>query len=666
MALTVAVLPFLAIVAATWLAATRVPDAVQMRPYLTLALLALATLSAWVAYASFWPKAADNNDRFVDSGHASIAVPILAILVFAGMASAALFLDPPSLVAFSRAIGPAGLVAIFFGLLSLMLSGIVLATRGTRIPGIALLVLVAVVLGWAGRTDNHAIRVSETSSVNQIQVLDLTKLQAWFDSRSDKAKFEGKPYPIFIVAAQGGGIYAAYHAAAVLSEIQGQWPEFSHHLFAISSVSGGSFGAAFHVTLMRALKGAQATDCNGQQLKARLLADRFFAKDFLSPLLFMALFPDIAQRFLLWDVAKFDRALGLEYAVEQAWDDLSRELTRECGWPADNAFVRGNAFANWLSELRWTAEGDVPMLFLNATHEESGRPIALSTVRKTLHVTSIWDMGFKGDLRLSTAAVLSARFPYITPFGWFEGEQLNWYAQPQKVRIYLGDGGYFDNSGAELLTNLTLILKNLAIRANIDTDVYAIVIGDAGFAAENFIISLRNLDNPQRTSPQVARTIRSQLQTFKVEAEPIGSTKILAETWAPIAALMGSREFRSKESVKSLLRVNGVHAWRYGERPEQIPAYTIYNARGLVFPLGSTTPDMPLGWLLSRYTRDRLGLRVGVANDCFGQNYADALLPVVNKLGEFMAKHGEDLAAAIDNNAANCSLSRLLELKPSG
>lgn len=662
LAVIVAVLPYLAVIAGTWLASVRLEEAREAWKNLALVMLAFAALSALIALALFMPATMEKLERTVRRSHAAAVVSGLALLVFVGLAMAPLLAGGPAVVGFSQVLGPLGILAAFFAILSLVLSGLVLATRDTRIPGLTLLVLVAAALALTGRTDNHALRISEESAVDKIHVLDVSKLKDWLAKRTDRESYAGKPYPVFIVAAQGGGIYAAYHAASVLAEIQEQWPEFSQHLFAVSSVSGGSLGSAFNLALTRALKSTPDRTCKGQPLKARPLVDRFFSNDFLSPLLYMALFPDFAQRFWVQGVPKFDRALGLEYAFEEAWNDLSRDLTQECGWKDDNAFVKGNAFESWISDLRWTQDGDAPILFLNATHEESGRPVVVSTVRKTKGMTSIWDMGFEKDLRLSTAAVLSARFPYVTPFGWFEGEQLNWYGRPVPLRVHLGDGGYFDNSGAELLTNLSLIVKNLAIRAKADIDVYAIIIGDAGFAAENFIASLRDLDGPQTPEP-VAQLIRSRLLSFKVEEEPIGSTAILSEAWAPISTLMGGREFRSKESVKSLLRVNGVDVWDYGAQPESNPDYTIFNRYGLVFPLGSKTQDMPLGWLLSRYTRSRLALRVGVADDCYAGDYAIARLNVVDKLGEFIEKHSEDLPAAIDNYAANCSLKRLLWLR---
>ncbi|MEM9726419.1 MAG: hypothetical protein AAF909_13295, partial [Pseudomonadota bacterium] len=53
--------------------------------------------------------------------------------------------------------------------------------------------------------------------------------------------------PVFIIAASGGGAYAAAHTAHVLGALQDANPSFADHIFAISGVSGGSVGATlFH------------------------------------------------------------------------------------------------------------------------------------------------------------------------------------------------------------------------------------------------------------------------------------------------------------------------------------------------------------------------------------------------------------------------------------
>lgn len=58
-------------------------------------------------------------------------------------------------------------------------------------------------------------------------------------------------YPIYIASVQGGGIYAAYHTAKTFQTITANIPNFRNHLFAISSVSGGSFGSVIYANWLR-------------------------------------------------------------------------------------------------------------------------------------------------------------------------------------------------------------------------------------------------------------------------------------------------------------------------------------------------------------------------------------------------------------------------------
>lgn len=80
---------------------------------------------------------------------------------------------------------------------------------------------------------------------------------AWLESRPDYQQFrgQGRKYPIFVVSAQGGGIVAAYHSAGFLGLVQDLCPSFASHVFAISSVSGGSLGAAAFAATTNRIRG---------------------------------------------------------------------------------------------------------------------------------------------------------------------------------------------------------------------------------------------------------------------------------------------------------------------------------------------------------------------------------------------------------------------------
>src|SRR5947207_1547721 len=97
-------------------------------------------------------------------------------------------------------------------------------------------------------------------------------------------------------------------------------PNFSHHLFAISGVSGGSVGAAAFAAAMK-----DAEQRGGVKIPDKGCADRrgeddpainavqVLDDDFWSPLQAMWLFPDLLQQFLPVQVGIFDRARALEH-----------------------------------------------------------------------------------------------------------------------------------------------------------------------------------------------------------------------------------------------------------------------------------------------------------------------------------------------------------------
>ncbi|NJO33554.1 MAG: hypothetical protein HC869_10790 [Rhodospirillales bacterium] len=67
-----------------------------------------------------------------------------------------------------------------------------------------------------------------------------TSFDDWLKVRSVSSS---KPYPVFVIAAQGGGIYAAAAVSEFLASLEDQCPGFAKHVFAISAVSGGAVGA---------------------------------------------------------------------------------------------------------------------------------------------------------------------------------------------------------------------------------------------------------------------------------------------------------------------------------------------------------------------------------------------------------------------------------------
>src|SRR5439155_25053767 len=91
--------------------------------------------------------------------------------------------------------------------------------------------------------DNHRVREAGVGASAVAREPELSRhFEKWIASR-ERARDPKRRYPVVIVAAEGGGIRAAYWTATLLAAIQEREPSFGRHGYAISCVSGGSVGA---------------------------------------------------------------------------------------------------------------------------------------------------------------------------------------------------------------------------------------------------------------------------------------------------------------------------------------------------------------------------------------------------------------------------------------
>ena len=236
-------------------------------------------------------------------------------------------------------------------------------------------------------------------------------LRAWLDGLAPAA--DGR-VPVFIVAAEGGGIRAAYWTALVLGELQDRAAasgiDFARHLFAISGVSGGSLGAATFAALVanRSARPKPVEDCPVDQgvdpatLRGR--AERVLSHDFLSPTVAVMLFPDLFQQLVPFGFLD-DRAVAIEKSFEAAW--------RAC--------EEGDWLATRFDALWSTPDvRGVPQVFMNSTVVETGQrliaaPVAIEEPTFSEALDSRTVVG--PEILLSTAVHDSARFTYVSPAG---------------------------------------------------------------------------------------------------------------------------------------------------------------------------------------------------------------------------------------------------------
>lgn len=282
-----------------------------------------------------------------------------------------------------------------------------------------IVVLVCLFSLW---NDNHQVRTLPGTKAPKCAVLQ-EHYAAWFSNLHARFPNEER-HPVFVISAEGGGVRAAFWTATVLARLQDADTNFAAHVLAISGVSGGALGATVFDALVAERNVTNYTDA----------AQRVLSHDFLSPALAHMLFPDVCQRYLPIAVPAFDRAV----ALEKAW---------EHGWRAEMKTDRfAKDFASlWAGDLKY----NVPALFLNGTSVETGQRMIASNVLidGTFHDARDVNERLDRDMRLSTAAHMSARFTYLSPAGRFTNGE------------HIVDGGYFENSGTTTAADILDVVK---------------------------------------------------------------------------------------------------------------------------------------------------------------------------------------------------------------
>jgi hypothetical protein len=356
-------------------------------------------------------------------------------------------------------------LAAYVGTVTLLLgAAITITTLGSlvvwlgeraKLPAVSIIFGLAVLFSFSN--DNHGVR--RLPDAPRPQRIDFEAHVRDWNSWIDKKYPREKEHPLFVVSAAGGGIRAAYWTAMVLARLQDLNPSFADHTVLVSSVSGGSLGSLVFANLIdtteaggdwrgrhASFAGRNDAECpypTHAPGKYQALAAKILARDFLAPTAASMLYGDFLARLLPYSVLS-DRAEALEVSWERAWDATKNRppanLTSKL-WDG-NPFTR--SFDTLYDAERITSNRPldarhIPLLVVNGTIVETGTRISVSHLQHPPE--------FKGDLenafdhrdapmRMSTTALMSARFTYVSPAGTYA------------PGTHVVDGGYFENSGA--------------------------------------------------------------------------------------------------------------------------------------------------------------------------------------------------------------------------
>jgi predicted acylesterase/phospholipase RssA len=345
---------------------------------------------------------------------------------------------------------------------------------------------IAIVTSIVG--DNHDVRLIEPGVDQGPMRLDQA-LSLWMDSNKCTAeKAIDCPRPI-IIAASGGASRAGFFTTSVLGELLDKSyehglsaTELRKRLFAISSVSGSSVGAVMTVAALAAggqdthvpCRGGRSLYWYGDDVKNwRGCLESLTTGDFLTPTFLGLTFHDMIP-FGPWH----DRAAIIEEAWERHFAEAMKDSTKYGGklpCPADLTCP--------FYSLRPTADFWLPLLVLNGVSVTTGQRIMTTLLAPKysgiscpsdaspqecplfaetwffhdfLHnaaTSNEWRVQLQrnvsqayladrvtGDVRLSTAAHNSARFPIVSPPG-------NIRNRAHYIVDRIVDGGYLENFG---------------------------------------------------------------------------------------------------------------------------------------------------------------------------------------------------------------------------
>jgi hypothetical protein len=410
-----------------------------------------------------------------------------------------------------------------------------------------MLVLVNVIPNDFHRVKHYSNAIGLPDTV-QLQELN-TYADNWLAQRKNEIdsfhKYFRRPYPVFLVNAYGGGIRAAAWTGKFIHHLDtlvyNAWLrsnspylstrfDFQHYVFSYSGASGGTMGAA----VLCAQRYAQLTSDTVLPHTDSL----FFSNDFLTPVI----------------VPLLGRDMWFAFTGQQWVEDRAR--IQERTWEHHAETSRPSFRLDQKMSSYWNnpkIPGEVPLLFSNSYLLDSGlkaivAPVRLDPVDFPASYLVNNRVGGRSvdsqELRLSTAALLSARFPFISPAGELDDFH------------HFMDGGLKENSGAETSAQLRVVLQRALDRR--------------GWTADSVRIIMLSLNNSVST------------------VDSVRIAKNVFELSAPLTALMNNW-------VGNTIKADALN-----ERDTAAGKYRYFSVRPECSTDSSNLqPVLPLGWQIS-------------------------------------------------------------------
>ena len=353
---------------------------------------------------------------------------------------------------FARHIGPFPTVILAFAVLLAFGNVVTAFSVRSKVNFHFILFLLAFLIG--GLHETHYVRTIQltTQDNNYAERPQLKEyLVKWLSQRNVLADSSDNGYEIYFVMANGGASRSGYWTASVLSRIEDaslvhdtgridtDTGRFSDHIFCLSGTSGGGVGVATFFSLLR--------DKQNQKNLYTRSAQAFLKQDYFTYTFARMLGPDFFNYIIPFS-AKIDRAAALEKSFEISAHDKKDSVLQV---PFYDNFSNFPAIKDGKINL--------PILCINTTRMQDGNPGVVTNLtldsaifNNRVDVIKLLDKNL--DISLTSASILGARFPYLSPAGRI-GDN------------YFVDGGYFDNSGAGVVQEMIRGIINIGKKDSI-------------------------------------------------------------------------------------------------------------------------------------------------------------------------------------------------------
>jgi hypothetical protein len=376
--------------------------------------------------------------------------------------------------------------------------------------------------------------------------------ERWLNSRKQDIKIfiaqhPNQPYPVFFVNAYGGGVRATVWTTMVIGTLDSllkggnkgdaNATDFQHYVFSYSGASGGTVGLSLLCSARYQYRQKTSDDTVFYPVNSLAV----YRNDYFTSTMVGLLGRDMLAS-----------SLGIA-----PWSDRARLMEQEWERHADTHHIDMRVR---MGELCKGNTYEVPLLFANTFDVESGKkgiiaPVLLDSLDFPATIMLEEEIKDPGDLRLSTAAFLSARFPYISPTAKLNGKH------------HFTDGGTWDNSGAETSLQVLNVFERVRQKLIKEDPIF------------------------NHIQPQFLSLPNSVLST-----ESTGKPRNLFEPLAPPDGILNSR-------VGYMKRADG---WNYSLSQIKHYGYYLFRPTAEHLPNTSIWPVLPLGWQMSEYAMTKI------------------------------------------------------------